>query len=125
MALERDTNHSLEYTLPGTTLACSSPKVGALNVQRGLVPVGMVQHVGCIDPQLERLVLRHTERLAQVGIECLAPGQLKLAVPHVPLSAGFGILQYTDGELSRRSAGRVQHRIRARCVRGNNSRQTR
>src|SRR5262245_7048902 len=48
---------SLECTIAGTTLGCGSPEIRALNIERWLAPVGVIQHVRCIDAELKCLVL--------------------------------------------------------------------
>src|SRR6185436_8331165 len=72
----------------------------------------MVQYGGCIDAELEILILAETERLAQVGIESLATRQLELAVREIALSPRHGVLENIHGILPCRIAGVVDHGIR-------------
>jgi hypothetical protein len=60
-ALEVETDLTLQHPIARSTLRGSSPKIRALNAESWLVPIGVVEHIGSIDAELERLIFHHAE----------------------------------------------------------------
>jgi hypothetical protein len=61
-----------------------------VDIQIGIVWSRMVEYVGCIDADLQRLRFFYLERLTRGGIEVQDPGFATVLRPRLPLRPGSG-----------------------------------